>query len=186
MKHVLLSTGIKQKSIARRTMILLAVITLGMAAGTNAMAAGHGGGGGFGGGHMGGGFSGGHIGGGFGGGHIGGCSLGGFGGAHVGSSGAGFGGGIGGARMGGSTPGGLGGARMGSLGGGQFHGSRLGGGFNDGHHRFRGAFGGGTFGYFPGYDDYGYDNYADDGACFQYQHIHTAAGWRWRQVWVCN
>jgi hypothetical protein len=157
MKHVLLSTGIRQKSIARRTKIFLAVITLGMAAGTNAMAAGHGGGGGFGGGHMGGGFGGGHMGGGFGGGHIGGGSLGGFGGAH-----------------------------MGSLGGGQFHGPRLGGGFDDGHHRFRGAFRGGTFGYFPGYDDYGYGDYADDGACFQYRHVHTAAGWRWRQVWVCN
>ena len=41
----------------------------------------------------------------------------------------------------------------------------------------------------PGYDDYGYDNfgdYANDGACFQYRHVHTAAGWRWRQVWICN
>jgi hypothetical protein len=166
MKHVLLSTGIGQKSTASRTMILLTVITLGMAAGTNAMAAGHGGGGGFGGGHMGGGFGGGHIGGGFGGG-----SLGGFGGAHVGNpSSAGFGGGIGGGRMGGS----------------QFHGPRMGGGFDGGHHRFRGVFRGGTFGYFPSYDDFGYDDYADNGACFQHRHIHTAAGWRWRQVWVCN
>ena len=163
MKHVLLS----QKSIARRTMMLLAVITLGMAAGTNAMAAGRGGGGG-------GGFGGG--------GHMGGGSPGGFGGAHVGGLG---GAGLGGGRMGGGSPGGLAGARMGNLGGGQFHGSRPGG-FGDGHHRFGGAFRGGTFGYFPGYDDYGYGDYTDDGACFQYRHIHTAAGWRWRQIWVCN
>ena len=124
------------------------------------------------------------------GGHIGGGSLGGFGGAHVGSlGGAGFGGGIGGGRMGGSPPGGLGGARVGNLGGGQFHGHRLGGGFDDGHHRFRGAFRGGTFGYFPSYDDYSYADYGDytyDGTCLQYRHVHTTAGWRWRQVRVCN
>jgi hypothetical protein len=69
------------------------------------------------------------------------------------------------------------------------HAPRPGGGFEDGHHRFRGAFRGGGFGYFPSYDDYGYadsGDYADDGACFQYRHIHTAAGWRWHQVWVCN
>jgi hypothetical protein len=85
---------------------------------------------------------------------------------------------------------------LGSLGGTPFHGPRLGGGFDEGHHRFgeghhrfRGAFPGGAFGYFPSYDDYGYadsGDYTIDGACFQYRHVHTAAGWRWRQVWVCN
>ena len=69
--------NIKQKSIARNTMILLAAITLGTAVATDALAAGHGGGGhggGFGGGaHMGGGFGGGaHMGGGSGLGHFGG------------------------------------------------------------------------------------------------------------------
>ena len=54
---------IKQKSLARNTMILLAAIMLGTAVATDALAAGHGGGGGhaggFGGGaHMGGGFGG--------------------------------------------------------------------------------------------------------------------------------
>jgi hypothetical protein len=74
---------------------------------------------------------------------------------------------------------------VGSLGGAQFHGPRSGGGFHHGHHHFRG----GTYGYFPSYDDYGYadsSDYADDGACFQYRHVHTTAGWRWRQVRVCN
>jgi hypothetical protein len=92
---------------------------------------------------------------------------------------------------------------LGSLGGPQFQGPRLGGGFDEGHrrfgeghhhfdeghHRFRGAFLGGAYGYFPSYDDYSYadfGDYNDNGACFQYRHIHTAAGWRWRQVWVCN
>jgi hypothetical protein len=40
--------------------------------------------------------------------------------------------------------------------------SRPGGGFDDRHHRFRGAFRGGGLGCFPSYDDYGYadfDNY---------------------------
>src|ERR1700738_1403208 len=67
--------NIKQKSIARNTMILLAAITLGTAVATDALAAGHGGGGhggGFGGAHMGGGFGGAHMGGGFGRGHFGG------------------------------------------------------------------------------------------------------------------
>jgi hypothetical protein len=65
----------------------------------------------------------------------------------------------------------------------------LGGGFHEGHHRFGGFFRGGTYGYFPSYDDYGYadfGDYTDDGACLQYRHVHTSAGWRWRQVWVCN
>jgi hypothetical protein len=57
--------NIKQKSIARNTMILLAAITLGTAVATDALAAGHGGGGhggGFGGGaHMGGGGRGGFV-----------------------------------------------------------------------------------------------------------------------------
>jgi hypothetical protein len=82
---------------------------------------------------------------------------------------------------------------MGRFGGGaQFHGHRLGGGFRGGHHRFGRFFRGGTYGYFPSYDDYGYFptyddyGYADDGACFQYRHVHTTAGWRWRQVRVCN
>jgi hypothetical protein len=109
-----------------------------------------------------------------------------FGGSHVGG---GFGGGhFAGGRMDGGQLGGFAGARTGSLDGGHLHAPRLGGGFEDGHHRFRGTFRGGAFGYFPSYD-YGYadsGDYADDGACFQYQHIHTAAGWRWRQVWVCN
>ena len=30
------------------------------------------------------------------------------------------------------------------------------------------------------------DDYAGDNACFQYRHVHTTSGWRWRQVWVCN
>jgi hypothetical protein len=91
--------------------------------------------------------------------------------------------------MDGGQIGGFAGARTGSLDGGHVHAPRLGGGFEDGHHRFREGFRGGAFGYLPGYGDYGYSDfgdYADDGACFQYQHIHTAAGWRWRQVWVCN
>jgi hypothetical protein len=115
--------------------------------------------------------------------------------------------------------GGLGGAHLGGLGGIESRGTRFGGGSqdgdhhvggdhdghnhfggdHDGHNRFGGdhdgrrRFGGdfirGAYGYFPSYDDYGYDNfgdYANNGACFQYRHIHTAAGWRWRQVWVCN
>ncbi|MFZ1088664.1 MAG: hypothetical protein WAN75_05255, partial [Xanthobacteraceae bacterium] len=57
--------NIKQKSLARNTMVLLAAIMLGTAVATDALAAGHGGGGGhaggFGGGaHMGGGFGGAH------------------------------------------------------------------------------------------------------------------------------
>ena len=67
--------NIKQKSLARNTMVLLAAIMLGTAVATDALAAGHGGGGGhagFGGGaHMGGGFGGAHMGGGFGRGHFG-------------------------------------------------------------------------------------------------------------------
>src|ERR1700676_4469011 len=71
--------NIRQKSIARNTMILLAAIMLGTAVATDALAAGHGGGGGghgggFGGGaHMGGGFGGAHMGGGFGRGRFGGA-----------------------------------------------------------------------------------------------------------------
>ena len=69
--------NIKQKSLARNTMVLLAAIMLGTAVATDALAAGHGGGGGhaggFGGGaYMGGGFGGAHMGGGFGRGHFGG------------------------------------------------------------------------------------------------------------------
>jgi hypothetical protein len=83
--------NIKQKSIARNTMILLAAITLGTAVATDALAAGHGGGGhggGFGGGaHMGGGFGGAHMGRGFGGAHMGG----GFGRGHFGGPGGAFG-----------------------------------------------------------------------------------------------
>jgi hypothetical protein len=194
MKHVLLSTGSKQKPIAREIMILLVAITLGAAVETNALAAGTIGGGGGGGGHGGGGGLAGSGGGG--GGHPGG----GFGGGHMG-------GGFGGEHAGGSPMGGLGGTHLGGLGGTESHGTRFGGdhdgdrrlgGDHDGHHRFGGdhdgrhRFGGdfiGTYGYFPGYDYYSYDNfgdYANDGACFQYRHVHTAAGWRWRQVWVCN
>src|ERR1700730_4424464 len=70
--------NIKQKSLARNTMVLLAAIMLGTAVATDALAAGHGGGGGhaggFGGGaHMGRGFGGAHMGGGFGRGHFGGA-----------------------------------------------------------------------------------------------------------------
>src|SRR5258708_20854567 len=82
--------NIKQKSIARNTMILLAAITLGTAVATDALAAGHGGGGhggGFGGAHMGGGFGGAHMGGGFGGAHMGG----GFGRGHFRGPGGGLG-----------------------------------------------------------------------------------------------
>ena len=63
--------NLKQKSVARKSMILLAAITLSAAVATNALAAGDGGGGGLGGG---GGFGGSHIGGGggFAAGHIGG------------------------------------------------------------------------------------------------------------------
>jgi hypothetical protein len=58
---------LKQEPIARKTMILIATIILGIAVRTDATAAGHvGGGGGFGGGHIGGGLGGGHFGGGFG------------------------------------------------------------------------------------------------------------------------
>jgi hypothetical protein len=95
--------------------------------------------------------------------------------------GGGFG--VGGGRVGGSPAAGLAGARVGGVGDARLNGSRSGGDFHDGHHRFSGFFRGGTYGYFPGYDDYGY---ADDGACFQYRHVHTTAGWRWRQIWVCN
>jgi hypothetical protein len=56
---------------------------------------------------------------------------------------------------------------------------------HDRDHHFRDRFVG-----FPGYyyDDYGYGlgDYAGDSACFQYRHVHTTAGWQWRQVWVCN
>jgi len=58
----------KQKSIGRKTTILLAALTLSTAVATNALAAGHGGGSGGGGTHIGGGFAGGHVGGGLGGG----------------------------------------------------------------------------------------------------------------------
>ena len=66
--------NLKQKSVARKSMILLAAITLSAAVATNALAAGHGGGGGLGGG-------------------------GGFGGGHVGGGGLGGGGGFGGATL---------------------------------------------------------------------------------------
>ena len=64
--------NLKQKSVARKSMILLAAITLSAAVATDALAAGNGGGGGLGGG---GGFGGGHVGGGFGVGHVGGGGL---------------------------------------------------------------------------------------------------------------
>ena len=179
MKHILLSTGIKQKPIAREIMILLVAITLGTVLGTNAMAAGPIGGGGGGGHGGGGGFGGGRMGGGFGGEHAGGSPMGGLGAAHMG--------GLGGIESRGTRFGGGsydGHARFGGDHDGHHHFDRD----HDGHHRFGRAFFG-TYGYFPSYDDYGYDNfgdYANDGACLQYRHVHTAAGWRWRQVWVCN
>jgi hypothetical protein len=77
MKHVLLSTGTKQRPIAREIVILLVAITLGAAGVTNALAAEHGGGGG-----------GGHGGGGGGGGHGGGGGFGGGGGAAAASEAA--------------------------------------------------------------------------------------------------
>jgi len=73
---------------------------------------------------------------------------------------------------------------------GEFHGPRMGGGVRDGDHdrdhHFRER-----FVVVPGYDDYydydyGVSDYAGDSACFQYRHVHTTAGWQWRQVWVCN
>jgi hypothetical protein len=93
--------------------------------------------------------------------------------------------------------GGHGEAFLGNHGANDFHGPRMGGGLydrahdrdrdhdHDRDHHFRERFVG-----FPGYyyDDYGYglDDYAGDSACFQYRHVHTPAGWQWRQVWICN
>jgi hypothetical protein len=166
--------NIKRKSFARKTMILLAGITFGATVVTDALAAGHVGGGGFGRGHIGGGFGSGHVGGGFGGGHI----VSGFAGGRTA-----------GERMGGHT-----GTFLGYPGGGDFHGTRMGGSFHDGTHRFRGHFGAGLYGYVPdygdhGYSDYGYDglgDFAGDSACFRYRPVYTTAGWQWREVWVCN
>ena len=192
--------NLKQKSIARKTTILLAAITLSTAVATNVLAAGHGGGGG-GGGSLGGRGEGGgaHIGGGFGGGQVGGgLGGGGFGGGHVGGGlgGGGFAGGhIGvgsaGGRMIGDHLGGHGDAYLGNRGGGDFHSPRMSGGLYDGahdhdrDHHFHDRFVG-----FPGYYyddyDYGLGDYAGDSACFQYRHVYTTAGWQWRQVWVCN
>jgi len=152
----------RQKSIARKTMILIAAITLGTVVATNALAAGHGGGsGGHGGG---GGFGGGHVGGGFVGGRMAGDHLEGHAGAFPNSGGADFHG----TRMGGG-----------------FH-------DRNHHFREHGGVGlyGYVPGYGDyGYDDYGYDDlggYADDSACFQYRQVYTIGGWQWRQVWVCN
>jgi hypothetical protein len=187
--------NLKQKSVARKSMILLAAITLGTAVAKGALAAGHGGGAGIGGGSSGG-SSGGRVGGGFGGGGLaGGHASAGFGGGGfpTGHPGSGFVGG----RMGGDHLGGHGDAYLGNrgesdfhgprMGGGEFHGPRVGGGVHDRDHHFRER-----FVVVPGYDDY-YDNYdyglgdyAGDSACFQYRHVHTTAGWQWRQVWVCN
>ena len=159
--------NIKRKSFARKTMILLAAITVGSTVATVALAAGHVGGGG------------GHIGGGgFGGGHIGGS----FGGGRIGS-------GVAGGRMGGHA-----GAFLGNPSGADFHGTRMGGSFHDGHHHFREHFGAGLYGYAPGYGDYGYGDYGYDGqgdvagdaSCFQYRQVYTIAGWQLRPVWVCN
>jgi hypothetical protein len=132
----------KQKSIGRKTTILLAALTLSTAVATNALAAGHGGGGGGGGGggaHIGGGFAGGDVGGGLGGGgfagHIG-----------VGSTGG---------RMISDRLGGHGEAFLGK------HGANDRDHDHDRDHHFRQRFVG-----FPGYyyDDYGYgsDDYAGD------------------------
>jgi hypothetical protein len=158
--------NIKRKSFAYKTMILLAAITLGAMVVTDALAAGHVGGGGSGGGRIGGGFGSGHVGGGFGGGRT------------------------AGQRMGGHA-----GTFLGYPDGADFHGTRMGGGsFHDGNHRFREHFGAGLYGYVPDYGDYGYSDYGYDGlgefagdnACFRYRPVYTTAGWQWRQVWVCN
>jgi len=153
----------RQKSIARKTMILIAAITLGTVVATNALAAGHGGGsGGHGGG---GGFGGGHVGGGFVGGRMAGDQLGGHRGAFLGNPG---GGDFRGTRMGGG-----------------FHNGdpRFREHFGTGLYGYVPGYGS------YGYDDYGYDglgDYAGDTACFQYRPAYTTAGWQWRQVWVCN
>ena len=102
-----------------------------MTVATDAMAAGHSGGGGFGGGHMGGGFGGGRIGGGLAGGHIGG----GFGGGHMGGS---FG---------------RGHFASGGAFGRGFAGQRFAGHFD--HHRGFGR----RLGFAPGYYDYGCYSY---------------------------
>ena len=179
--------NLKQKSVARKSMILLAAVTLSAAVATGALAAGHGGGGG-----IGAGSSGGRVGGGFGGGGLaGGHASAGFVGA--GSSGGRVGGGFGGVagnHLGGNHLGGHADAYLGNSGGSDFHGPRMGGGVRDGDHdrdhHFRER-----FVVVPGYDDYydydyGVGDYAGDSACFQYRHVHTTAGWQWRQVWVCN
>ena len=74
---------------------------------------------------------------------------------------------------------------------GGFHdGDHFGGGLRDGDHRFGGEFhdrdrrfgerfGGGGFAF-------GLNDYAGDGACYQYRQVYTPAGWQWRQLWVCN
>ena len=97
--------------------------------------------------------------------------------------GGGFEGGhIGGGFGGGHVGGGLGGGHI----GGRFAGGRMGGGFNNGNHGLGVRLGGGGYAYSPGYGDYGLYDYANGGACFQYQEVLTTAGWQWRQVWVCN
>jgi hypothetical protein len=153
----------------RNAMILFAAITIGTVVATDALAAGRGGGGGFGGGHIGAASSGGHIGAAFGGGP--------------------FGGGFVNGRTAGDHLGGHRGVFLGNPGGSSFHGTRMSDGFHDGNHRFRERFSAGLYSYFPDYSDYGYDGlgyYTGDTACFQYQHVYTTAGWRWRHVWACN
>jgi hypothetical protein len=167
--------NLKRKSIAVKSMILLAAITLSTAVATDdALAAGHGGGapgasGGVGGSHTGAGLSGGPIGRGFGGS--------GFAGGHLGA------GRVDG-RMAGDHSGGRGEAFLGDRGWG-YPESTLRGGLHDRHHHFHERFVG-VPGYY--YDDYGYglDDYADNNACFQYRHVYTTSGWQWRQVWICN
>jgi hypothetical protein len=151
---------LNQKSVARKSMILLAAVTLSTAVATGALAAGHaGGGGGFAGGS-----SGGRVGGGFGG-----------GGLASGHASAGF---VGGGFATGHT-------------GSGFVGPRMGGGVHDRDHERDHHFHE-SFVVVPLYDDYnddydyGLGDYAGDGACFQYRHVHITAGWQWRQVWVCN
>jgi hypothetical protein len=161
--------NLKQKSIARNTMIVLAAVTLGTVVATDALAAGHGGGGGIGGGHIGGGLGGTHVGGGFDG---------------AGLAGGHIGGGFVSGPMGGDHPAGHRETHLGSRGVGDSDGLRMGGSLHDtdhdrDHH--------GRIVVVPGYGDYDdeYD-YAGNSACFQYRNVHTTAGWRWRQVWVCN
>jgi hypothetical protein len=76
--------------------------------------------------------------------------------------------------------------------GGEFHGR----GFHDRDHDFgrRFVFGGGFYGPYDYYDNYGYDypyasgdSYYDNGSCYVVQRrVHTTHGWRLHPVQVCG